>query len=219
MLIYYLINCALLPSWEQKYPFFACGLKLCKTLYISQSAHWLRLSLALLSLLALTPLSAADATTNPEWTGKVIFMRHALAPGFGDPQAFRIDDCSSQRNLNSAGREQARDLGARLRQAGVLPVAIYSSQWCRCWQTAELLALGDYQQHPGLNSFFQNIVDREQTLARLANLLAALDSASGPYLMVTHQVVISAITGISPTSGGMVVYDISSKTAKRYSPG
>ena len=188
--------------------------------YISQSVHWLRLSLALLSLLALTPVavSAAEAATNPEWAGKVIFMRHALAPGFGDPQDFRIDDCSSQRNLNSAGREQARDLGARLLAAGVLPVAIYSSQWCRCWQTAELLALGDYQQHPGLNSFFQNIVDREQTLARLAELLAALDSASGPYLMVTHQVVISAVTGISPASGGMVVYDLSSKTAKRYSP-
>ena len=217
MLIYYLINCALLPSWEQKYPFFACGLKLCKTLYISQSVHWLRLSLALLSLLALTPLSAAETTTNAEWAGKVIFMRHALAPGFGDPQAFRIDDCSSQRNLNSAGREQARDLGASLRRAGVLPVAIYSSQWCRCWQTAELLALGDYQQHLGLNSFFQNIVDREQTLARLADLLATLDSASGPYLMVTHQVVISAVTGISPASGGMVVYDIASKTARRYS--
>ena len=179
--------------------------------------HWLRLSLALLGLLALTSLSATEATTNAEWAGKVIFMRHALAPGFGAPQNFRIDDCSSQRNLNSAGREQARDLGARLRRAGVLPVAIYSSQWCRCWQTAELLALGDYQQHLGLNSFFQNIVDREQTLARLADLLATLDSASGPYLMVTHQVVIAALTGISPASGGMVVYDIASKTSKRYS--
>ena len=179
----------------------------------------LRLSCALLSLglLALTSLSAAETTSNAEWAGKVIFMRHALAPGFGDPQAFRIDDCSSQRNLNSAGREQARALGVSLRQAGVLPVAIYSSQWCRCWQTAELLALGDYQQHPGLNSFFQNIVDREQTLARLADLLATLDDASGPYLMVTHQVVISAVTGISPASGGMVAYDLASKTAKRYS--
>ena len=179
----------------------------------------LRRSRVLLLFLSLmSTLHAAEARASG-WDGKVIFMRHALAPGTGDPSNFRLDDCSTQRNLNEVGREQARAIGSELQAAGVLPVAIYSSQWCRCWQTAELLGLGAYSTHPGLNSFFQGIVDRKQTLELLEELMSGLDTSAGPYIFVTHQVVISAVTGLYTASGAMVVYDLVSGSVSAYSDG
>ena len=138
--------------------------------------------------------------------GNVLFLRHALAPGFGDPDRFNVDDCTTQRNLNDAGREQARAIGAYMARHGITPNTILSSQWCRCKDTATEMAIGPFSTHPGLNSFFNGHVDRDQTLAALREHMAR----TGPdrlELMVTHQVVISAITGISPRSGGMVVYN------------
>ena len=138
--------------------------------------------------------------------GNVLFLRHALAPGFGDPDRFDVDDCTTQRNLNDAGREQARAIGAYMARHGITPDTILSSQWCRCKDTATEMAIGHFSTHPGLNSFFNGHVDRDQTLAALREHMAR----TGPdrlELMVTHQVVISAITGISPRSGGMVVYN------------
>ena len=138
--------------------------------------------------------------------GNVLFLRHALAPGFGDPDRFDVDDCTTQRNLNDAGREQARAIGAYMARHGITPDTILSSQWCRCKDTATEMAIGPFSTHPGLNSFFNGHVDRDQTLAALREHMAR----SGPdrlELMVTHQVVISAITGISPRSGGIVVYN------------
>lgn len=138
--------------------------------------------------------------------GNVLFLRHALAPGFGDPDRFDVDDCTTQRNLNDAGREQARAIGAYMARHGITPDTIFSSQWCRCKDTATEMAIGPFSTHPGLNSFFNGHVDRDRTLAALREHMARI----GPdrlELMVTHQVVISAITGISPRSGGMVVYN------------
>lgn len=138
--------------------------------------------------------------------GNVLFLRHALAPGFGDPAHFDLDDCATQRNLNDVGRDQARAIGAYLTRHAVTPDIILSSQWCRCVDTASEMAIGPFATHIGLNSFFDGHVDRDRTLAALRAHLAQ----PGPErleLMVTHQVVISAITGIAPRSGGMVVYN------------
>ena len=81
-------------------------------------------------------------------------MRHATAPGTGDPAEFQLDDCATQRNLSAVGREQARATGARLRAAGITSAEVYSSQWCRCLETARLLGLGEVLELPALNSFF-----------------------------------------------------------------
>ena len=72
----------------------------------------------------------------------VIFMRHALAPGIGDPNNFKIGDCSTQRNLNETGIAQAVLIGKQLKKNSIQFNKIYSSQWCRCYQTATLLDLG-----------------------------------------------------------------------------
>lgn len=151
-----------------------------------------------------------------ELGANVIFIRHALAPGFGDPDNFDIKDCSTQRNLNNEGRRQARALGEKLRATGLSFDAVLTSQWCRCVDTADLLDLGKVEPFSGLNSFFQGYADRQATLEKLRAYLDNLPTEQR-VVLVTHQVVISAITGISPQSGGMVLFNPSSKQAGRFS--
>jgi phosphohistidine phosphatase SixA len=136
----------------------------------------------------------------------VIFMRHALAPGFGDPDNFDVTDCATQRNLDDQGRAQAREIGQAFAQADVAIDQIYSSQWCRCQDTARLLEMWAHVPFTGLNSFFQNHAPRDATLAMLRQKLQQLPK-DRVTLMVTHQVVINAITGRSVPSGGVVAYD------------
>ncbi len=73
-------------------------------------------------------------------------VRHAIAPGNGDPPNFNIGDCSTQRNLDDSGRTQARRIGRWLRSNGIKSARIYSSQWCRCLETAKLIDLGSVQE-------------------------------------------------------------------------
>ncbi|NCF49375.1 MAG: histidine phosphatase family protein [Bacteroidetes bacterium] len=136
----------------------------------------------------------------------ILFIRHALAPGFGDPDHFRLDDCMTQRNLDASGRQQARDIGAYMRLHALTFDAILSSQWCRCRDTAAEIALSPFDIFPGLNSFFQNHADRSETLALLDAKMAEIKSDQ-LVLMVTHQVVITAVTGITPRSGGMIAFN------------
>jgi phosphohistidine phosphatase SixA len=159
------------------------------------------------------------AVTNPdsirdqlnEIDANVLLMRHALAPGFGDPKKFVINQCTTQRNLDDVGRDQAKSLGLKLKQEGLIFDKIYSSYWCRCLETAQLLNLGTVDSFAGLNSFFQGHVERNQTLQLLQKKFVDLDQNSLT-LMVTHQVVIQAVTGISVSSGDLVTYN--SKTGE-----
>jgi phosphohistidine phosphatase SixA len=146
--------------------------------------------------------------------GKIIFVRHALAPGNGDPINFKIDDCSTQRNLNKEGKNQALLLGKILRKNGIFFETVYSSLWCRCLQTSKYMDVGKAMPHKGLNSFYENIVDKQETLISLNNLILNINHSSKPILMVTHYVVIQAMTGLSVSSGEMVVYDIKTKQSK-----
>lgn len=134
--------------------------------------------------------------------GSVLIMRHASAPGFGDPAEFTLGDCATQRNLDAAGREQARALGSRLRAAGIGRARVYSSQWCRCLETARLLGVGEVEPLPALNSFFGRPEERERKLAAVRAFLAALPADGGPVVLVTHQVTVSGITGRGVASGG-----------------
>ena len=142
----------------------------------------------------------------------ILLMRHALAPGFGDPDAFDVIQCSTQRNLDSQGRAQAIAIGEKFKKSGVTFDTVFSSQWCRCIETAELLKMGPVQEFVGLNSFFQRYAKRDETLQKLEQKLSSLDP-DGLYLMVTHQVVIQAITSNSVSSGGLVAYNTSTLQA------
>ncbi|MEM6434725.1 MAG: histidine phosphatase family protein [Cyanobacteria bacterium P01_D01_bin.115] len=89
----------------------------------------------------------------------VVVLRHALAPGSGDLANFQLDDCATQRNLSTEGRAQAQQIGQGFRDRGVAVRQVWSSQWCRCLDTAELMAVGPVAPLPALNSFFR---DRRQ---------------------------------------------------------
>ena len=149
-------------------------------------------------------------------TGTVIMIRHALAPGFGDPTNFRVDDCSTQRNLNDRGRQQSQAIGQEFRQLNYSARALYSSPWCRCLDTAQLMQIGPVKAFQGLGSFFEGHVDRSQSLIALAEKLSSIGKEQmPPVVMVTHQVVISAITALGTSSGEAILYDPSHQRAIR----
>ena len=142
---------------------------------------------------------------------KVFFMRHALAPGFGDPENFKLDDCSTQRNLSNVGINQAREISKELTKYDVKFTKVYSSYWCRCYETVKSMGLKNYQLHSGLNSFYQNHANKKEVMKDLKDLISSLNKKQGPYLFVTHYIVIGSYTQIFPDSGGIVVHDLNSK--------
>ena len=144
---------------------------------------------------------ALTALTAP---GAVGVMRHALAPGYSDPSHFQIDDCSTQRNLDAAGRAQARATGAALRAAGVGFDLILTSQWCRCRETARLLGLGPVRDLPALNSFFEHPDRAPLQTAALRATLAGLPAGQRVFL-VSHYVNITDLTGQTTASGEILV--------------
>ena len=133
--------------------------------------------------------------------GHILMIRHALAPGSGDPANFRIGDCSTQRNLDESGRQQAKDIGDWLRSNGINRARVYSSQWCRCLETAELLDLGSVAELPALNSFYELVQNREPNLRALKKFIAEQPLDGELIIMVTHFVTISAIADEAVSSG------------------
>jgi phosphohistidine phosphatase SixA len=136
--------------------------------------------------------------------GHVALIRHALAPGVGDPPGFRLDDCATQRNLSKQGREQARDLGQAFRERAIEIAAVHSSRWCRSFDTARLLGLGDVIPTPSLDSFFR---ERGRSEARTAATRVLINSwgGRGNLVLVTHQVNITALVGGGVGSGEIIV--------------
>lgn len=133
-----------------------------------------------------------------------VLLRHALAPGVGDPEDFKLDDCSTQRNLSSTGRDQAVKIGLKFKQAGISEADVYTSQWCRCLETADLLGLGTPETLPALNSFFRDYVRKDQQTETLRKWLAK-QKLEKPLILVTHQVNITAFSTIYPESGEIVL--------------
>lgn len=162
-------------------------------------------ALVLWSALVLTPLAApAEGWAAAREPGAVLLMRHANAPGTGDPAGFRLDDCATQRNLDAAGRTQARRIGAAIAARGIVPDRVLTSRWCRARDTADLLGLGAPQDWPVLDSFFGQMPNEPAQTEELRRFLA--EEASGERLvLVTHQVNITALTAIVPRSGEIVV--------------
>ena len=134
----------------------------------------------------------------------VALLRHALAPGTGDPPEFQLGKCKTQRNLSDEGREQARKIGDLFRENGITEALIFSSQWCRCLETAKLLNLGPVEELAVLNSFFQHYEHRDPQTKMLREWLG-VQEVELPIVLVTHQVNITALTGIYPDSGELVI--------------
>jgi len=137
--------------------------------------------------------------------GVVVMMRHTLAPGTGDPDNFRLNDCSTQRNLSAEGKAQARRIGEEFRKRKIKVSGVLSSQWCRCEETARLLDLGSVELQPALNSFFSDRTTAAKQTDLVRSLILEHRSQNGVMIMVTHQVNIIALVGVLPTSGASVI--------------
>ena len=170
----------------------------------------------LVTLLVATEVTARSEieTVKKSISANVIFLRHALAPGLGDPLDFTKEDCSTQRNLNDEGRSQARLIGDYLKKSNIRFSEILTSEWCRCIDTAKELDLGQWETFSGLNSFFQGHEKKYQVMDKLWKKIDSLNF-SDLVLFVTHQVVITEITGEVPRSGEMVLYNSITKKKSR----
>jgi phosphohistidine phosphatase SixA len=160
-------------------------------------------------VLAGLAVQASSAKADDSWQGfgdgrVVAIMRHAAAPGTGDPRGFTLDECTTQRNLSDAGRSQARAIGAMFRAHGGGSARVFSSRWCRSMETARLLQLGRPEPLEYLDSFFAQPDLRE---GRTQGLLAWLhrQDRSAPIILVTHQVNVTALTGVFPASGEIIL--------------
>lgn len=165
-----------------------------------------------------TGVAVADSISLAELArpGRVLLLRHAFAPGIGDPPGFRLNDCATQRNLNDAGRTQAKTLGRHLAAAGVVTATVYSSQWCRCLETARLLQLGEVTALPALNSFFARPEERPARIAALRAFLARLPVDGPPIILVTHQVTLNAFTDAMTPSGGGSLFELNGSGSPRW---
>lgn len=133
----------------------------------------------------------------------VALVRHANAPGVGDPPGMRLGDCTTQRNLDETGRREAVALGARLREAGIDAMRVFTSRWCRSRDTATLLGFGPPTELPAIDSFFGNRDAAAARTAALRDFLGTLPRGA-PAVLVTHQVNITALTAVNPAPAEIV---------------
>ena len=137
--------------------------------------------------------------------GKLIFIRHAYAPGGGDPINFDINNCSTQRNLSDSGINQASEIGSFFKNNNILVDKVYSSEWCRCKETA-LIAFKEFETKNFLNSFFSSkfTKNKDSQIEKLKEFINNWDGKNN-VIFVTHYVVISEILNYAPSSGEIVI--------------
>jgi phosphohistidine phosphatase SixA len=150
-----------------------------------------------------------EASWKPAQEGnKIILIRHALAPGTGDPIGFEVDDCSTQRNLNQVGIDQSKNIGKLFKKNKVLIDQVLSSQWCRCKDTAKY-AFKEYKEFSALNSTFQSsdVEKKKKQIKKLKYFIENWNGNGGNLILVTHYIVITSLTDAVPQSGEIVIID------------
>ena len=167
------------------------------------------LKIILILFISLTTLVKADSKKNIienlKVGGKLIFIRHAYAPGGGDPENFNIYDCSTQRNLSESGRIQSRKIGNFFTENKIKIEKVYSSEWCRCKETASL-AFKNFKTKSFLNSFFSSkfAQNKNSQMRDFQKFLLDWDEKTN-LIFVTHYVVISEILDYPSSSGEIVI--------------
>ena len=144
--------------------------------------------------------------------GKIIFIRHAYAPGGGDPDNFDVNDCSTQRNLNNEGISQSKLIGEFFVKNKIQIDQVLSSEWCRCKDTAKY-AFKNFKTFNALNSFFSSkfAQNEDKQIKDLKNFIQNWKSEKN-LVLVTHYVVISSMLNMAVGSGEIVItnndYDV-----------
>jgi phosphohistidine phosphatase SixA len=151
--------------------------------------------------------SASELSESLKKSDYVLLMRHALAPGVGDPAGYKLQDCKSQRNLDARGREQAQRTGQWLKAQGVGNALVFTSAWCRCKETADNLAFGTPVLEASLNSFFDDMRQGSQSNSNLQKFIGHQLKTKGDkaLILVTHHVNIAEFMGENVGSGDMVL--------------
>jgi phosphohistidine phosphatase SixA len=169
------------------------------------------LTLILLITLSIQPSYASelliwDKLSASSAKGYVLLLRHSLAPGVGDPENFKLGDCSTQRNLSQEGRDDAAEIGAWIKRQKVKIYRVESSRWCRARQTAKLLDIGKVKLNKNLDSLFResNLESHPQTLKTEEQILNHRNK-SGLLVLVGHYVNIAALVGVGVDSGEGVI--------------
>ena len=160
-------------------------------------------------LLSFSNFNHALANWDPAKDGdKIILIRHSKAPGFGDPKGFKIKDCKTQRNLSKKGIDQSKKIGNLFKKNQIKIDQVLSSQWCRCKDTAKY-AFKKYKEFPALNSTFQPPFDKnaKSQIKELKDYIQNWKGNGGNLVLITHYVIITAITDVAPRSGEIVIID------------
>ena len=135
----------------------------------------------------------------------IIFIRHSLAPGSGDPENINLKDCKTQRNLNSEGIKQSKKIGNFFKKNNIKIEHVFSSEWCRCKDTA-YHAFENFKTFDALNSFYSEkfYKNKNNQIKKLKKFISDWDSASN-LVLVTHYVVILEMLGVGTGSGEIII--------------
>ena len=163
--------------------------------------------LSIISFSTTTALSSEKLIQNLKEGGKIIFIRHALAPGSGDPNNFDINDCSTQRNLNYEGIIQSKKIGTFFSKNNIPIDQVLTSEWCRCKDTSKY-AFKSYKTFNALNSFFSEKFQKNKK-SQMNNLLNFIKEweGKGNLVLVTHYVVILETLNLAVSSGEIAISD------------
>ena len=173
------------------------------------------LSLTLLLLDAIPAASQDAAWAALRQGNAVALVRHAQAPGgAGDPPGFKLQDCTTQRNLSTQGRGEARALGARFRAQNIPVTKVMTSQWCRCRETATLMNLGAIEEAPTFNNAYV-LAGQRDPLTQGARAIIANWKGPGVLVVVTHGANILQLTGIQPAEAEVVVVELATSSDKK----
>ena len=166
------------------------------------------LLLIFFQIFAYQNLIAKDLWAEAKEGDRIIFIRHSLAPGGGDPPEFKINDCKTQRNLNKVGIEQSKAIGKLFKKNKIPVDKVLSSQWCRCKDTAKY-AFKSYFEFSALNSTFQSAFAKNEPkqIKQLQSFVNNWDGDGGNLVLITHYSIITAITNAVPSSGEIVITD------------
>ena len=165
-------------------------------------------------LIFYTDIYATQSNWEPAKNGdKIILIRHSKAPGFGDPPGFNIQDCKTQRNLSKEGIDQSKKIGKLFKKNQIKIDQVLSSQWCRCKDTAKF-AFNNYKEFSALNSTFQPPYDEnaKKQIMELKDYIQKWNGNGKNLVLITHYVIITAITDVVPRSGEIIIIDKNFKT-------
>jgi phosphohistidine phosphatase SixA len=151
-------------------------------------------------------LSGAQLVSALRQGGYIIYFRHAQTEkDYPDQVSAVMGKCDTQRMLSEEGWKQSKIIGEGFKMLNIPVDKVYSSQYCRAWQTADL-AFGRYEKMAALNfpkAAEYTDAQKEQMRSALLPMLTATPAAGKNTVIVGHDDLFDAVTGIYPEPQGI----------------